>query len=98
MSERLAAAAILLMAPSRTLLVTSFPFCALLQDSGRLAVLRQRLPQQSLPFGMIEAGGGLGWGLGRQEVQLSWGPGVGFFSEGEVSPHPSPCSVQQTAC
>ena len=34
---------------------TRFRQRSCLQDSGRLAILRQRLPQQCLPFGMVEA-------------------------------------------
>ena len=43
----------------------------LLKDSGRLAVLRQRLPQQPLPFGMVEVRVGMG----------SRASGIAYFTE-----------------
>lgn len=38
------------------------------QDSGRLAVLRQKLPQEALPFGMVEDGTDATWGSGDGRV------------------------------
>ncbi|CAE7913466.1 unnamed protein product, partial [Symbiodinium necroappetens] len=41
--------------------------CMGFKDSGRLAILRQMLPQQPLPFGMVEARGATN-GLGSKEI------------------------------